>query len=141
MEPRIMQPNPWLIGTSLAFLLPLGYTLRHRQTLVMAAALWLVVIVSTIYHATKDPILFWIDQLAVFTLGLSALYFGLKQGGAPLLITVIVVAGCAAAYYGGWLFDSLIWSEHFTTATASHALMHLWVIGGIVLATTTVTIV
>ena len=141
MDPRIMQPNPWLIATSLAFLIPLGYTLSDRRTFILAGALWLVVIVSTLYHATKDPVLFWLDQVAVFTVVLSALYFGLKQGGAPLVIMGIVGAGCALMYYGGWLFDSLVWSEHFATATASHALMHLWVIGGLVLATVSVTIV
>lgn len=125
MDPRIMQPNPWLIATSLAFIIPLVYGIYKRAYILVAGVLT-VLVCSTLYHSTKDPVLFWVDQISVIYLITALLLYSyqkLRWIGISMVTAGILLN--SVLYYYGWFTKSLVWSEEFKTATTAHATMHL----------------
>jgi hypothetical protein len=123
-----MMFNPWLIATSVAFTLPYIYAARMGASLLSFASLALAT-VSSLYHATKDPTLFWIDQVVVIHMAAATLLHGYRHGTIHISCSFIGVN--MILYYVGWYFTSLIWSHTYIIATTAHAFMHVWTIVGI----------
>jgi hypothetical protein len=123
------EPNPWLIASSLLFLLP-ALEARRQHVAATATTLLSLSIVSALYHLTKNPVLYYLDQLAVLAIVSRSIVDGLKGGGASLQICVAVNAGSFVLYYVGLATHGLIWSPNFWVATGSHAFMHIGVAGG-----------
>jgi hypothetical protein len=123
------QPNPYLVTSTLTFLLPLSVALQTGNVETQRAFLALLV-VSTSYHATKYRPLYYVDQIAVNYLVLRSFLDGYAGGPASLSISVAVNLICLYLYTYGRLTQGLIWSPSFKVATTTHALMHCIVAGG-----------
>jgi hypothetical protein len=121
--------NPYLVASSLLFLLPI-LTVRRLHLAATAHTLLSVAVISTAYHATKNPILYWVDQAAVGNLVWRSVVDGWKGGGTALRISAAVNTGAFILYYVGRATGSLIWSKEFWFATASHATLHIGVVAG-----------
>ena len=123
-----MQMNPWLMATSAAFVVPYIVAARGGVPLLATSSLALAA-VSSLYHATKDPVLFWVDQVAVFSLATATLIHGYRYNTIHISCTFIGLN--IVLYYIGWCLTGLVWSHDFIVATTSHAFMHLWTIVGV----------
>ncbi len=123
-----MQMNPWLMATSATFVVPYVAAARVGAPMLAASSLALA-LVSSLYHATKDPVLFWVDQIAVFFLAAATLIHGYRYN--TIIISCTFIGLNMVLYYIGWYLTHLVWSHDFMVATTSHAFMHLWTIFGV----------
>ena len=116
-------PNPYLVTSTLTFVIPLYYAnlLQIWSTQYVFGSL---IIASSAYHMTKHPLLYYTDQCMVAALIYRSIIDGLAGGHICTSITAFINILCGYLYYYGRLKQSLIWSPDFYTATASHACMH-----------------
>jgi peptidoglycan biosynthesis protein MviN/MurJ (putative lipid II flippase) len=122
-------PNPYLVASTLTFLAPLSIAVQLNDTHTQAAFTFLLV-ASTAYHATKHPVLYYIDQIAANYLVIRSFLDGYRGGAASLAISISVNLTCIYLYMYGRKTQSLIWSPSFEVATATHAFMHCLVAAG-----------
>jgi hypothetical protein len=123
-------PNPYLVISSLLFLIPAHYAHDVEQLWPTTYALRGLVIASSAYHLTKHHVLYYIDQGAVITLFIRSIIDGLYGGPTCITISMAINLMCIYLYYYGRLTQSLIWSSSFHEATASHVFMHSIVVVG-----------
>jgi hypothetical protein len=124
-----MEPNPYLVASSVLFAIPTTVAAYNRQWRMYAVFLY-ISLISSIYHATKYQPLLYLDYPGVTMLVLNigfecwmirkmVLYFGMGS--------VIVVL-----YWGGWFTGHLIFAENKLEKNISHVGMHLIVnVGGV----------
>lgn len=125
------QPNPYLMASSTVFIIPLYYANRigNRPVQFICGSLTAV---SLLYHATKHPFVFWLDQTAVWTFIVRSVIEGLRGGPKSLLFVAAANLTSAYLYVYGRYSKSLIWSDRYGEATATHAAMHLIAAAGYV---------
>ena len=81
---------------------------------------------SVLFHTSDktDPVLFWLDQAAIYCVfGVGILYF-LQIGRAYQVAAVITILLVIMLYFGGWATNSLCW-EPGPNKEIYHACMHL----------------
>jgi hypothetical protein len=122
-------PNPYLIVSTLTFLAPLSIAAQLDATHTQNAFVFLLV-ASTAYHATKHPVLYYIDQAAVNYLVIRSFIDGYAGGAASFTVSISVNLACFYLYMYGRKTQGLIWSPSFPVATASHVFMHCLVAAG-----------
>ena len=123
MEPQIMSPNPYLVTSTLFFLVPAA--LAVQMGLMAPAIIFSCLVVASIsYHTTKDSTLFWIDQVACAAAIGGLGYLAWITGPIGYVIGVLTAGACGLLYYYGWYTTSLVWSPEFWPATRAHILMH-----------------
>ncbi len=123
-------PNPYLVFSSLLFLVPSYYSSWSKQLWLTTYALNGLVIASSAYHLTKHHVLYYIDQGAVISLFARSIIDGYYGGTTCIIIVSLTNAICFYLYYYGRLTQSLIWSPSFLEATVSHVCMHSIVMVG-----------
>jgi len=126
---ELMEPNPYLVASSVLFAIPTTVAAYNRQWWMYTAFLY-ISLISSIYHATKYRPLLYLDYPGVCMLTLiigieswkirkMTHYFGMGS--------VIVVL-----YWGGWFTGHLIFSDNKLEKNISHVGMHLLVnVGGV----------
>jgi hypothetical protein len=116
------QPNPYLVFTSLLFIVPTTTTAYYRQWIPYSASLGLT-LASSIYHATKYQPLLIVDKLACYYLTATNLYYALQNG----LVAVPVSASlyCLLVFFYGHSYKRFVFAENKQEALAWHISMHL----------------
>jgi hypothetical protein len=122
-------PNPYLVASTLTFLAPLSMATQLDMIQTQNAFIFLLV-ASTTYHATKNRVLYYIDQAAVNYLVVRSLIDGYMGGAASLTVSISVQVVCFYLYMYGRKTQGLIWSPSFQVATATHVFMHCLVAAG-----------
>ena len=124
-----MEPNPYLVASSVLFAIPTTVAAYNRHWRMYAVFLY-ISLVSSIYHATKYKPLLYLDYPGVTML---VLIIGFENWKIKKMIhyfsmgSVIVVL-----YWGGWFTGHLIFAENKIEKNISHAGMHILVsIGGV----------
>ena len=119
-----MKPNYWLCLSSLSYCFPcvMCFRLGHPY---LAGVYGLVVTASTSYHATKYPIILYIDiPLAHLAHGLTL--YKIVIGGLKSMIPYSFwLTYTVITYYHGYKTNSLIWNPDVQKATPWHAGMHI----------------
>jgi hypothetical protein len=126
---EIMEPNPYLVASSVLFAIPTTVAAYNRHWSLYAVFLY-ISLISSIYHATKYQPLLYLDYPGVcmlcavigfenWKIGKMDHYFGMGS--------IIVIL-----YWGGWFTGHLIFAENVLEKNISHAGMHILVsIGGV----------
>ncbi len=121
----LMEPNPYLVGSSLLFLIPTTMAAIYRQWPMYFALLY-ISFISSLYHATKYKYLLPFDYIGCYVL-LYTLYQETSKLGY-LLHFKIGSGSCAILFWGGYLTNHLTWSDNKIEASLSHLVMHFIVI-------------
>jgi hypothetical protein len=119
-----MNPNPYLVGTSLLFIVPASYAAYTRFWSACAVLTYLMT-VSSIYHATKNNYLFYLDQTACILYALYTMHQSYKHG--LIYVWYVGTGFTVLVYYGGYLTQSLVYSRNLVVATVCYGVMHLMV--------------
>ena len=80
---------------------------------------------SVLFHTSDktDPVLFWIDQAAIYCVfGVGILYF-LQISRKYKIIPLISILSVIILYFGGWATNTLCWGPS-PTAEIWHSCMH-----------------
>jgi len=123
-----VQPNPWLVATSLLFCIPTTTTAYYRQWLAYSASLFLM-LASSIYHATKYPPLLIVDKIACYYLTATNLYYTIQHG--ELLVPVCSSLYCIIVFHVGYLTKRFVYAEDKVAALRWHISMHLVVMSAV----------
>jgi hypothetical protein len=121
-ENNMLSPNPYLVATSITFVIPTTLA-AYKQVWSQYVACLLIIIVSSLYHSTKNEILFWLDQVVCIALTINSIKLALKHKLYAIPATGITYI--LTMYYGGYVTKTLIWSPDLTVATISHMSMHI----------------
>ena len=116
------QPNPYLVFTSLLFVIPTTTAAYYRQWIPYSASL-AITLASSIYHATKYRPILIVDKMACYYLTATNLYFATKHG----LIVVPVSASlyCILVFFYGHYYKRFVFAQDKQEALAWHISMHL----------------
>ena len=117
-----MEPNPYLVASSLTFIIPTTLAAYNQQWLHYSILLNLM-LMSSLYHATKNITLFYLDQVACFALTASTIRLSLINNHYTVPITTIGYT--IGTYYGGYMYNTFIWSPDKSVATFYHVIMHI----------------
>ena len=120
----MLDANPVLMSSSLLFLLPMFAALRSDSTYAAVASANLTV-TSVIYHWSKDPGYFWIDQIGIFLYVVAMVFeaFFRKQMFHQILVGAITIYSMCIYHYG-YMQECYIWDVDCKTATQHHVGMH-----------------
>ena len=117
--------NPVLMATSLSFLLPMLAAL-HADSLPAAVVCGNMAVTSFIYHWSKDPYYWWIDQFAIFMYMIATVYeaFFKRQSSFPQIIVGAICVYATCLHHFGYAYTCYIWDDDCSVATQHHAGMH-----------------
>ena len=120
-----MQPNPYIVCSSILFAVPMSIAANHRHWNMYAVFLYMT-IVSSIYHATKYQPLLLLDYPGCYAVVAVLGYerYRIRQFNQALLYSSM----CAVIFWGGFMTTRLAYSPDTTEQTATHVIMHLIVI-------------
>jgi hypothetical protein len=116
--------NPVLMATSLSFLLPMLAAL-HADSFLAAVACGNMAVTSFIYHWSKDPYYFWIDQVAILLYMITIVYEVVFKGDTfhHIMVGAICVYTTCLHHFG-YAYTCYIWDDDCSVATQHHAGMH-----------------
>ena len=119
-----MKPNPYLVLSSFSFLAPAIVTYRvHRPNLTfLYITVWLV---SSLYHATKNPSLVYIDYSTAQLTHAATVYYIIPGGYASMPYYFCWLFYALVIYYYGYQNQTLIWDPDLNKATPWHMSLHL----------------
>ena len=116
-----MEPNPYLVGSSLLFLITTTMAANYRQWVIYSVFLY-ISFISSLYHATKNRYLLPFDYMGCYIV-LYTLYQETNKLGY-ILHFKIGSSCCALLFWGGYFTNHLTWSDNKIEATLSHLVMH-----------------
>jgi len=119
-----MDPNPYLVASSLSFLFPslLFYTLRLPF---LSSIYGLVACTSSIYHATKHPAILWVDYPLNHISHIATVSYIIQGGWISMPAYVVWLIYTVLTYYVGYRMSSMVWDPVHDRATPWHALLHI----------------
>ena len=121
----MLEPNPWLVASSLFFLIPTTINAIKDQWSLYTVNVS-VVFISSLYHATKIVPLFYVDIVAANSLALIHLVYTIESH--VRWITILDILYCIFLFYYGYARKKFVWDVRTSHATFYHVLMHLSVI-------------
>jgi len=121
---EIMEPNPYLVASSVLFAVPTTVAAYNRHWLLYSIFLYMT-IVSSIYHATKYKPLLYLDYPGCYALVLITGYQNWKTGRS--FHWILGTSFCGILFWGGWMTGHLVFSQDPLEKIISHAGMHLFV--------------
>ena len=124
-----LQPNPYLVATSLTFLIPATFFAFQGQWLMYTSNV-MISIISTLYHATKWPPLFYIDVCMANILTLLHLLYAIQMGYWYLPLPGIGYSILMFIY--GHKYTCFVWHPSLDQATRWHISMHIVVVISVV---------
>jgi len=120
-----MEPNPYLVGSSLLFVIPTTMGAYYKQWDLYMTFLF-ITLISSLYHATKNKYLLSIDYIACYNI-VYVLYYTTQTIGYTY--TYILSSGsCAFLFWGGYLTNRFIFSDNKIEKNISHVGLHLIVL-------------
>jgi hypothetical protein len=121
-----MEPNPYLVCSSIMFTIPTSMGAYYRQWNLYFTFL-LITIISSIYHATKNQYLVILDYAACY----NVVYVLYRQTVKINQTRNFIVwcAACAVLFWGGYVTNHFVFSPESFERNISHVGMHLIVIG------------
>lgn len=123
-----MEPNPYLVCSSLLFVIPTTMGAYYRQWNIYFTFL-LMTLISSLYHATKNQYLVIVDYSACYNIVYVMYYQTSKIGHRTnYFIYSGACAACAVLFWGGYLTNHLVFSADPFEKNVSHVTMHLIVI-------------
>ena len=120
-----MEPNPYLVCSSLLFIIPTTAGAYYRQWNMYLTFL-LITIISSLYHATKNKYLIIIDYFACYNIVYVMYYQTAKIGQTQNYL--IWTGACGILFWGGYLTKRLVFSPDTIENNISHVSMHLIVV-------------
>jgi hypothetical protein len=120
-----MEPNPYLVGSSLLFVIPTTMGAYYRQWDLYFTFLF-ITLISSLYHATKNKYLLCIDYVACYNI-VYVLYYNTRNIGYTYYY-MIGTSSCAVLFWGGYLTNHFIFSTHKFERNVTHIGMHLIVV-------------
>jgi hypothetical protein len=119
-----MEPNPLLVLSSFTYILPaiVCYTLAYNYLCLMYIT---VVLVSACYHASKHPMILWVDIPLSHINHVATLLNILKGGWLSMPAYFAWLLYALITYYYGYRTSSLIWDPDRKRATPWHAGLHI----------------
>jgi len=119
-----MEPNPWLVLSSLNFLAPalVSYKTKNYD---VATLCCIVSVVSSLYHITKNPYLLYIDYPLNQLTHITTVYRILPGGWASMPAYSLWLSYVLFIYYYGYINKTLIWNPDLDAATPWHMTLHL----------------
>ena len=121
----MLEPNPWLVTSSLCFLIPTTLNAIKDQWSLYTVNVT-VVFVSSLYHANKLFPLFYVDIVAANSLALIHLFYTIES--YVRWITILDILYCAFLFYYGYAHKQYVWDVRKSHATFWHVSMHISVI-------------
>jgi len=119
-----MNPNPYLVLSSLSFLAP-SVVAYQTKNLDLAALYMMIWVISSTYHATKDPYLVYVDYLlAQVTHGITV-YRILPGGYVTMPYYSCWFMYTFFIYCYGYMNQVLIWDPDLDKATPWHMSLHV----------------
>ena len=122
------KPNPWLIGTSLLFAIPTTTAAYYRQWVPYSSTLAMTLI-SSVYHATKDPTLLVLDKACCYYLTAVNVSFAITHG--VVAVPVLACAYCLCVFHIGYLTKRFVYAKNKADALPWHISMHLVVMSSV----------
>lgn len=117
-----MKPNPYLVLSSISFVIPTTVAANYRIWNLYAIFLYMTV-VSSIYHATKYPPLLYLDYPGCYTLVFVVGYETYKiQKFREFIFSCSV---CAILFWGGYFTKRFVFSENYMEKTITHCMLHI----------------
>ena len=119
-----MKPNYWLVLSSLSFIAPAiicqktGYYGLSRMYI-------LVTTVSSVYHATKNPSLVYLDYSLSQLTHAATVYTILKGEWDSMPAYSLWLSYAIFIYYYGYLTKTLVWNPDLDSATPWHMTLHM----------------
>jgi hypothetical protein len=120
-----LQPNPYLVASSICFILPTT-TAAYYKVWDLYASNLAILIVSSIYHSTKNTYMFWVDQTVVWVYTGTFIRFCLLHNINYISLATLFYS--IYLYYIGYRYTLYIWSENPVEATLYHISMHMVVL-------------
>jgi hypothetical protein len=120
-----MQPNPYLVCSSLLFVIPTTMGAYYRQWNMYFTFLF-IMIISSLYHATKNKYLIIIDYIACYNIVYVMYYQTAKINQTQNYI--IWCGACGVLFWGGYVTKRLVHSPNMIEKNISQVFMHLIVI-------------
>jgi hypothetical protein len=115
-------PNPYLVASSICFILPTTIA-AYYQVWDLYASNISVVIISSIYHSTKNVYIFWVDQAMVLFYTCTFIRFCMRNNLNYLSISTLLYS--MYIYYIGYRYTLYIWSVNSIEANLYHISMHI----------------
>jgi hypothetical protein len=126
------EPNPVLVASTLTMVIPMTIAAAKQIWPTYASFLFLTS-ASTVYHLTKNPMVYWADQLGCYLISIFSLLDGWNAGTLALTISISTNLIVGYLYHYGRSRQSMIWSKDFWEATTAHFGMHILVTLGYIL--------
>ena len=116
------KPTPWLVVTSTTFLIPATLFALQGNWLLYASNL-AVVAISTVYHASKWPQLYYIDIVMANQLAVLHTLYAIQKGFWYVPMPGILYS--LLIYVYGQQNKQFVWDSSYEVATPWHMSMHL----------------
>ncbi len=117
------QPNPYLVLSSLLYIVPL-YAANQANIQIAKSAFSLLLPASIAYHATRHPIIYYIDQVGVYSVVVGSWIDGYNGGQISSFYAILSNIISFYLFFWGKMTGTLIWSNSYFISTTSHALLH-----------------
>lgn len=117
----VIRPNPLLVLSSLCFVVPITLNAVKQQWALYSVNMS-VMLLSSLYHATKWPPLFYPDACVGYLLSFIHFHHSLLTG--YYLITFPVIMYCLFIFWYGFKYKCLIWNPDPFYATLWHLSFH-----------------
>lgn len=119
-----MEPNYLLVLSSLSFIIP-GIVSYNTCNYDVSVLFILESIVSSLYHATKNPYILYIDYSLNQITHIISLYRILPGKFTSIPYYTIWLLYVICIYYYGYLTKSLVWNPNLDAATPWHISLHV----------------
>ena len=119
-----MEPNYWLILSSLSLLAPafVSYKTRIYDLSLLCV---IVTVISSWYHYSKNPYILYIDYPLNQITHLTTVYRILPGGWASMPMYTLWLSYVVFIYYYGFVTHTLIWNPDLHAATPWHMTLHI----------------
>ena len=119
-----MKPNYWLVLSSLSFLGPVVICYQTNNYY-LSGIYCMVTLVSSSYHATKNPIILYIDYPLNQLAHIITFHRILDGGWASLPYYSIWLSYVLFIYYYGYSHKIMTWNPDLEKATPWHMSLHI----------------
>jgi hypothetical protein len=119
----VNKPNPYLVLSSLLYSIPL-YNAIQMHIPIATYAFSLLLSTSIAYHSTRHPILYYIDQVGVYSVVFGSWIDGYNGGQIASVYAILSNVICFYLFFYGKMTGTLCWSNSYAISTASHAMLH-----------------
>ena len=119
-----MEPNLWLVLSSFTFLAP-ALTCYKTSNYFLTSVYILVTVSSSVYHATKNPYLLYLDYPLMQFGHATVLYYIIDGKWASMPYYTLWLLYVIFIYYYGYKNNILVWNPDLEAATPWHMSLHI----------------